>query len=228
MGVLRVGGAFVQYAQPVVSGSRPSWSRPTQADSGRSRRRTMTSGTLRRRRSGSGAGGPVTEAPGYAVRTPDSLPRGLVSTALTSTSLPSKHPTGIVGILRFLPGVQPRCGVDVSTMDTSDLPGPARPLPSAHRRFQDHQPAPSSRPSERLPSEETAQTARETKAPLRRRGRRGWCRGWARSPGTHTGPRRHWGCRCRRRRRRTPCRRRRRRAWRPPAARARSGGGGSR
>ena len=28
-GVLRVGGAFVQYAQPLASGSRPSWSRPT-------------------------------------------------------------------------------------------------------------------------------------------------------------------------------------------------------
>ena len=33
LGVLRVGGAFVQYAQPLVSGSRPSWSRPTRADS---------------------------------------------------------------------------------------------------------------------------------------------------------------------------------------------------
>ena len=28
-GVLRVGGAFVQYAQPLASGSRPSWNRPT-------------------------------------------------------------------------------------------------------------------------------------------------------------------------------------------------------
>ena len=28
MGVLRVGGAFVQYAQPLASRSRPSWSRP--------------------------------------------------------------------------------------------------------------------------------------------------------------------------------------------------------
>ena len=37
-------GAFVQYAQPLVSGSRPSWSRPTQADSGQSRRQTMTTG----------------------------------------------------------------------------------------------------------------------------------------------------------------------------------------
>jgi len=32
----------------------------------------MTTGTLRRRRPGSGAGGPVTEAPGSTVRTTDS------------------------------------------------------------------------------------------------------------------------------------------------------------
>ena len=74
VGVLRVGGAFVQYAQPVVSGSRPSWSRPTRADSGRSRRRTMVSGPLRRRRSGSGAGGPVTEALGCATKNPGLTP----------------------------------------------------------------------------------------------------------------------------------------------------------
>ena len=75
-GVLRVGGAFVQYAQPLVSGSRPSWSRPTHADSGRGRRRTMTTGTLRRWWAGVGGGGPVTEAPGSAARIPDSLLRG--------------------------------------------------------------------------------------------------------------------------------------------------------
>ena len=34
LGALRVGGAFVQYAQPLASGSRPSFSRPTRADSG--------------------------------------------------------------------------------------------------------------------------------------------------------------------------------------------------
>ena len=33
-GALRVGGTFVQYAQPLASGSRPSFSRPTRADSG--------------------------------------------------------------------------------------------------------------------------------------------------------------------------------------------------
>ena len=129
LGVFRVGGAFVQYAQPLASGSRPSWSRSTRADSRRSRRRTMTTGTLRRRRSGGGGGGPVAEAPGSAVRTPDLLLCGLVSTALTLTSLPSKRPSGIVGILRFLSVVKRRCVRDVSTMDTSDMPGPNRPLP---------------------------------------------------------------------------------------------------
>ena len=34
LGALWVGGAFVQYAQPLVSGSRPSWSRPTQGGTG--------------------------------------------------------------------------------------------------------------------------------------------------------------------------------------------------
>ena len=34
LGVLVVGGTFVQYAQPFASGSRPSFSRPTRADSG--------------------------------------------------------------------------------------------------------------------------------------------------------------------------------------------------
>ena len=71
----------------------------------------------------------MTEAPGSAVRTPDSLLRGPVSTALTLTTLPSKHPAGIVGILRFFFGVLRRYAFNVSTMDTSDLPGPARPLP---------------------------------------------------------------------------------------------------
>ena len=34
LGVLEVGGAFVQYAQPLASRSRPSWSRPTQGKAG--------------------------------------------------------------------------------------------------------------------------------------------------------------------------------------------------
>ena len=135
LGVLGVGGAFVQYAQPLASGSRPSCSRPTQgktrANSGRGRSRTMTTGPQRRRRAGSGAGGPVTEAPGYAVRTPDSLLRGPVSTALTLPSLPSKRPAGIVGILRFFSGVRLRCAFNVSTLDarTSSPTAPHRPRP---------------------------------------------------------------------------------------------------
>ena len=68
LGVLVVGGAFVQYAQPLASGSRPSWSRatrgPSRASSGRSRRPTMTTRTLRRWRAGSGGGEPVTGSPG--------------------------------------------------------------------------------------------------------------------------------------------------------------------
>ena len=150
-GVLRVGGAFVQYAQPLASGSRPSWSRPTRAHSWRTRRRTMTTGTLCRQRAGSGGGGPMTEASGCAVRTPDSLLRGLVSTALTLPSLPANHPAEIVGILRFFFGVQRRCGVDVSTVDTHTpsclAPKPPRPL--------DHQPAPGSLPSECLRHHDT-------------------------------------------------------------------------
>ena len=139
-GVLRVGGAFVQYAQPLVSGSRPSWSRPTHADSGRGRRRTMTTGTLRRWWAGVGGGGPVTEAPGSAARTPDSLLRGPVSTALTSTSPASARPAGIVEILRFLSGVQSRFEVNVSAVDT-DTPScltpkpPSPPGPPACPRF---------------------------------------------------------------------------------------------
>ena len=78
----------------------------------------MTTGTLRRRRTGSGRGGPVTEAPGRAARTPDSLLRGPVSTALTLAGPTSVRPAGIVGILRFFTGVQSRFGVNVSTMDT--------------------------------------------------------------------------------------------------------------
>ena len=93
----------------------------------------------------------MTEAPGRAARTSDSLLRGLVSTVLTSTGPTSKHPAGIVGILRFFFVVQLRCACDVSTMDTHTpsclAPKPPRPL--------DHQPAPGSRPSERLRSHDT-------------------------------------------------------------------------
>ena len=71
-GALWVGGAFVQYAQPLASRSRPSWSRPTRAHSWRTRRRAIASRPKRRRRSGNGAGEPVTEAPGSAARPTDS------------------------------------------------------------------------------------------------------------------------------------------------------------
>ena len=132
LGVLGVGGAFVQYAQPLASGSRPSWSRPTRAKSGQlweGPKPNPDHQTLRRRRAGDGGDGPVTGAPDRAARTPDSLPRGPVSTALTLTGPTSVRPAGIVEILRFLPGVWRRYAFNVSTMDTSDLPGPARPLP---------------------------------------------------------------------------------------------------
>ena len=152
LGVLEVGGAFVQYAQPLVSGSRPSWSRPTRADSGRSRRRTMTTGTLCRQRAGSGGGGPMTEASGCAVRTPDSLLRGLVSTALTLPSLPANHPAEIVGILRFFLGEQSRLGVNVSAVDTD---APPDLFPSSCPRFQGHRPAQGSCPSGCLRSHDT-------------------------------------------------------------------------
>ena len=64
----------------------------------------------------------MTEAPGRAVRTPDSLLRGPVSTVLTSTGPTSVRPAEIVGILRFFVGVQRRCACDVSTVDTDTPP----------------------------------------------------------------------------------------------------------
>ena len=42
-------------------------------------------------------------------------------------------PVGIVGMLRFFFGVQCRCGVDVSAMDTSDLPDLFPPRIAASR-----------------------------------------------------------------------------------------------
>ena len=144
LGVLEVGGAFVQYAQPLASRSRPSWSRPTRgktrANSGRGQSRTMTTGPQRRRRAGNGGVEPVTEAPVHAARTPDSLLRGPVSTALTLPSLPSKRPAGIVEILRLFFGVRLRCAFNVSTLDT-DTPSclapkpPSPPGPPACPRF---------------------------------------------------------------------------------------------
>jgi len=67
----------------------------------------------------------VTEAPGSALEIMDSLLRGPVSTALTLTSLPSKHPAGIVEILRSFFGMQHRCGANVSAVDTHTPSGRA-------------------------------------------------------------------------------------------------------
>ena len=46
-------------------------------------------------------------------------------------------------MLRFLPGVPRRCGVDVSVMDTNTPPSR---IQSAHPHLQDHQPAPGGLP----------------------------------------------------------------------------------
>ena len=140
LGVLGVGGAFVQYAQPLASRSRPSWSRPTrgetQSGAGANYDHRDPAQMAVRERWGRTCDG----APGRAVRTPDSLLRGPVSTALTSTSLPSKHPAGIVEILRFFLVVRRRCACDVSTVDThtpsclTPQP-PSPPGPPARPRF---------------------------------------------------------------------------------------------
>ena len=108
-------------------------------DSNRDRRRVIASRPSAQTAGRSRWGGPVTGAPDRAARTPDSLPQGPVSTALTLTGPTSVRPAGIVEILRFLPGVWRRYAFNVSTMDTSDLPGL---FPSAHRRRQDSQHAP--------------------------------------------------------------------------------------
>ena len=119
LGVLVVGGAFVQYAQPLASGSRPSWSRATRAGSSAGpeshhdrRDPAQMAGRERWRRTCEGGAGLCRTNHGL------SLLRGLVSTVLTLTSLASRRPAGIVEILRFFFGVQCRSGVDVSTMDT--------------------------------------------------------------------------------------------------------------
>ena len=168
LGILEVGGTFVQYAQLLASGSRPSWRRPTRgktrANSGRGRSRTMTTGPQRRRRAGSGAGGPVTEAPGYAVRTPDSLLRGPVSTALTLTGPTSMFPAGIVGILRFFFGVRLRWAFNVSTMDTRSS------SPTAPHRSRPHRLQGPSSPHRPRTREEAARPRRPPCAPRVRGG----------------------------------------------------------
>ena len=72
----------------------------------------------------------MTGAPDRAVRSPDSLLRGLASTVLTLTGPTSMFPAGIVGILRFFFVVRRRCACDVSTMD-ADTPSCLAPKPSS-------------------------------------------------------------------------------------------------
>ena len=116
-GALWVGGAFVQYAQPLASGSRPSWSRPTQGGSLGVDVVPMACGS----RAGSAR---VQTGAGLAAR-PRRLRSRLrqVSTALTLMSPTSEPPAGIVGMPRFVFGARSRCTFDVSTMDTGDLQG---------------------------------------------------------------------------------------------------------
>ena len=135
LGVLEVGGAFVQYAQPLVSGSRPSWSRPTRADSGQlwagpesnhdHRTPAQGAGRERWRRTCDGGAGHCRKPHGL------SLLRGPVSTVLTLTGPTSMFPAGIVGILRFFSGVRLRCAFNVSTLDarTTSPTAPHRPRP---------------------------------------------------------------------------------------------------
>ena len=116
-GVLRVGGAFVQYAQPLASGSRPSWSRAAQGGSLGVDVVPMACGSR-------ASSARVQTGPGLTAR-----PRRLrsclrqVSTALTLMSPTSEPPTGIVGMPRFVFGARSRCTFDVSTMDTGNLQG---------------------------------------------------------------------------------------------------------
>jgi len=71
---------------------------------------------------------------------------GLMSTALTSMTSPSVHPVKIVGMLRFLLGVQRRYRADVSAMDTRT---PVTPFPWAHPHLRNHQPAQGPQPNTR-------------------------------------------------------------------------------
>ena len=137
LGVLRVRGAFVQYAQPLASRSRPSWSRPTRAISSQfwagpasnHDHRDPAQTTVREqcRRARDGGAGLCGKTHGL------SHLRGPVSTAPTLPSLPSKHPARIVEILQSFFGVQHRCGVDVSTMDTHTPSGRAPGDPPGDR-----------------------------------------------------------------------------------------------
>ena len=128
VGVLHMGGGFVQYARPLASRSPPSWSGAVRGRCpGLSGRRA----TARRQR-GNQKGPGRSQAAGDEGAQPHdqdlTRPRGIehvsssVSTVLTLAVPPSKRPSGIVGIPRLLPGSRRRCGVDVSAMDTSAPP----------------------------------------------------------------------------------------------------------
>ena len=109
----------MQCAQPLVSRSRPSWSRDgfekarIGADVG-----PRSPGPERAPRRE-----PVGCGPGGGCRAVLQESRGPVSTALTLTIPPSVPPAAFVGILRFLGGARRRCGTDVSTTDTVGPPG---------------------------------------------------------------------------------------------------------
>ena len=128
----RVGGTAGRWGLRAVGTTLGQWI-PTlveQAYSGRDSKRnlrpTMTTGTLRRLQARERCRRTCEKGAGLCGKTHGlSLLRGPVSTAPTLPSLPSKHPEGIVEILRSFFGVQHRCGVDVSTMDTHTPSGRA-------------------------------------------------------------------------------------------------------
>ena len=128
VGVLHMGGGFVQYARPLASRSPPSWSGQARGRRPGLSRCRATAGRLRGNQEGLGrVSGCGRWGQGRLALRP--RPRGVervsssVSTVLTSAVPPSKCPAGIVGIPRILPGLRRRCGVDVSAMDTSAPPG---------------------------------------------------------------------------------------------------------
>lgn len=92
-------------------------------------------------------GQPQGESSALPPRTPRAdQGHGLMSTALASMTSPSVHPVKIVGMLRFLLGVQRRYRADVSAMDTRT---PVTPFPWAHPHLRNHQPTQGPQPNTR-------------------------------------------------------------------------------
>ena len=119
-GVLQVGGAFVQYAQPSASGSPPSWSRPSRGGPQSTSNHGLRAPAREPERARQGKAG---RRRGEDTRLRHHDPAGSpVSTALTSPSLPSKRSSRILGIPQFVFGVRRRSGGDVSSVDTDDPP----------------------------------------------------------------------------------------------------------